>query len=557
MLSHNETQSNLMAELDNLRQRIAQLEQEHTHYRQRIAQLEQERAQQTRHQEQLQLALEASQDGLWDWDLPSGTVTFTPHCLEIVGYEPGELPETINTFERLVHPDDLSRVMQAMQAFIAGHQATYMEQFRMRSKTGEWKYILARAKIVANDGSGNPVRIIGVHTDITERKRQEEDLRQLLAASPVVLFRCRVSGGSGDSGITYVSENVSHLLGYAPQDFTADSQFWARHIHPNDAPRVFADLSRIFEYGEHTLEYRFQMKDGSYRWIHDQLRLIRDEQGNPIEMVGSWQDITARKQQEEDARLFKLLVERAIDGFAIADLPDAHFRFTNAAYQTLLGYQAHEFAALQVPDVFAEDPEYIRTLIANSMQIGSWSGVLNYRRKDGSTFPGQLSAFIIPDQTGQPELVVGIVRDLTAQYQAEAERAALQQQIIDIQREALRELSTPLIPISDKVVIMPLIGTIDSLRAAMVMETLLEGIARHHSHLVIIDITGVAVVDTQVAQAFIRAAQAVKLLGARVMLTGIQPQIAQTLVHLGADLSGIMTYGSLQAGIAAALKHYE
>ncbi len=88
-----------------------------------------------------------------------------------MGYEPGELPETINTFERLVHPDDLSRVMQAMQAFIAGHQATYMEQFRMRSKTGEWKYILARANIVANDGSGNPVRIIGVHTDITERKR--------------------------------------------------------------------------------------------------------------------------------------------------------------------------------------------------------------------------------------------------------------------------------------------------------------------------------------------------------------------------------------------------
>ncbi len=129
------------------------------------------------------------------------------------------------------------------------------------------------------------------------------------------------------------------------------------------------------------------------------------------------------------------------------------------------------------------------------------------------------------------------------------------QQAFDAQRDALRELSTPLIPITDDVVIMPLIGTIDSQRAQQVMETLLEGVARHQASLVILDITGVSIVDTQVAQAFIQAAQAVKLLGAQVMLTGIQPQIAQTLVHLGVDLSGIQTRGSLQAGIAAALRN--
>jgi rsbT co-antagonist protein RsbR len=127
------------------------------------------------------------------------------------------------------------------------------------------------------------------------------------------------------------------------------------------------------------------------------------------------------------------------------------------------------------------------------------------------------------------------------------------QQDLDAERDALRELSTPLIPISDDVVIMPLIGTIDSQRAQQVMEALLEGVAQHQASLVILDITGVSVVDTQVAQAFIQAAQAVRLLGAQVMLTGIQPQIAQTLVHLGVDLSGIITHGSLQAGIAAAL----
>jgi anti-anti-sigma factor len=140
------------------------------------------------------------------------------------------------------------------------------------------------------------------------------------------------------------------------------------------------------------------------------------------------------------------------------------------------------------------------------------------------------------------------------QKQAEAERAALHEQIIEAQRAALRELSTPLIPVSDNVVIMPLIGTIDTGRAQQVMEALLEGVAHQQATLAILDITGVSVVDTQVAQALVSAAQAVRLLGAQVMLTGIQPQIAQTLVHLGVDLSSIETRGSLQSGIAYALR---
>jgi rsbT co-antagonist protein RsbR len=102
--------------------------------------------------------------------------------------------------------------------------------------------------------------------------------------------------------------------------------------------------------------------------------------------------------------------------------------------------------------------------------------------------------------------------------------------------------------------VMPLIGAIDTQRAQQIMETLLDGAAQHQARLVILDITGVQVVDTQVAQTFIQAAQAVKLLGAQVMLTGIQPQIAQTLVHLGVDLRDIQTQSSLQAGISAALR---
>lgn len=141
-----------------------------------------------------------------------------------------------------------------------------------------------------------------------------------------------------------------------------------------------------------------------------------------------------------------------------------------------------------------------------------------------------------------------------AERAAQAERLRLQDEILQFQEARLHELASPLIPIADTVVLMPLIGTMDSGRAQQMMETLLTGVAQQNAHLAIIDITGVSVIDTQVAQALIQTAQAVKLLGAQVMLTGIRPQVAQTLVQLGADLPGIVTYGTLQSGIAAALR---
>jgi rsbT co-antagonist protein RsbR len=134
--------------------------------------------------------------------------------------------------------------------------------------------------------------------------------------------------------------------------------------------------------------------------------------------------------------------------------------------------------------------------------------------------------------------------------------AHAREEVITAQKEALRELSTPIIPISDTVMIMPLIGTIDTARAQQVIETLLEGVAASRIRTAIIDITGVLLVDTQVANVLIQAAQAVKLLGAQVVLTGIRPEVSQTLVGLGIELRGIVTQSTLQSGIAYAIRHH-
>jgi rsbT co-antagonist protein RsbR len=125
--------------------------------------------------------------------------------------------------------------------------------------------------------------------------------------------------------------------------------------------------------------------------------------------------------------------------------------------------------------------------------------------------------------------------------------------IINEQASRIRELSTPIIPVHTGVLILPLVGAIDSYRAGQIMEALLEGIGREQADVVIIDITGVPMVDTGVGNYLLQAARAARLLGSRVVLVGISADIAQTIVQLGVDLSDITTHADLQAGIAYAL----
>ena len=141
---------------------------------------------------------------------------------------------------------------------------------------------------------------------------------------------------------------------------------------------------------------------------------------------------------------------------------------------------------------------------------------------------------------------------IAAEQQAQAERLALQEHVIQAQAEHLRELSTPLIPLSARVLLLPLIGGIDAARSELILQALLNGVAKHRARVVIIDLTGVPVIDLPVAQALLRAAQGTRLMGATVTLAGIRAEVAQTLVGLGADLSELPVFANLQAAIAQA-----
>ena len=121
-------------------------------------------------------------------------------------------------------------------------------------------------------------------------------LQYLIDNIPAVIYS---TVASGDFKLTFVSNNAVHMLGYQPREMVADPNFWFDHIHPDDAPNIFSSLALVFVEGHRTYDYRFRTADGSYRWMHDTLRLVRDANGAPQEVIGSLTDITERKGVEE------------------------------------------------------------------------------------------------------------------------------------------------------------------------------------------------------------------------------------------------------------------
>ena len=137
-------------------------------------------------------ALEGAGDGVWDWDRASGKVTYSHGWKAMLGYEDQEIGDDLNTWERLLHPDDRAASHAALAGYLAGRTPTYINEYRMRCRDGSWKWVLTRGMAVSRDAAGAPLRLVGTHTDITERRNNEEALRMSLARIASEQRRIRV-----------------------------------------------------------------------------------------------------------------------------------------------------------------------------------------------------------------------------------------------------------------------------------------------------------------------------------------------------------------------------
>lgn len=143
-----------------------------------------------------------------------------------------------------------------------------------------------------------------VWRDVTDLKRAERETRLvrerlefLVSGTPAIIYTAKPSG---DYAATFVSKNVEQLMGYKPDAFVNEPRFWIDHVHPDDVERVLEEVSRVFEAEPYTYEYRFRYKDGRYAWVSDEMKVVRDHEGNPLEIVGYWTDVTDRKNTEQE-----------------------------------------------------------------------------------------------------------------------------------------------------------------------------------------------------------------------------------------------------------------
>lgn len=363
----------------------------------------------------------------------------------------------------------------------------------------------------------------------------------------------------------YENRSLAGELGYeADEAGLAGLDAFVTLAHPDDQTRAREQLDHAGE-GQASdsaeLAYRLRKADGSWCWVtRREIVLARDGAGKPRQVMSVVQDITGRKDMEVEQRrqaeelgVSKTLIDNALDGITLTSM-SGQVVYANTAFKAMSGF-GDSAVGCGLTDFYA--PETFRLLsdevLPTLMKDGAWRGVLKIRRPDGSDWMGQTTAFVVLGPAGEPTGMAAFFRDITEQLRYEEETLA-QMRVIQAQQAALRELGTPLIPIADGVIAMPLIGAIDRERAQQILETLLNALGEKQSAVAILDITGVKAVDGEVAAALVRVAQAARLLGADVVLSGVRPVVAQALVNLGTELRGLVTCGTLQSGIAYALK---
>jgi len=228
------------------------------------------------------------------------TPTFVSDSVtKLFGCTPRQYLDNPYLWRDRVHPDDVKGINDWVDRMFEANRGSI--EYRIRRDDGSYFWVHDRQQVV-RDGEGKPIEIVGSWTDITQRKEAEASrerararLDVLLGAAPVVVYSF---AATGDFAPTFVSASIEPLLGFRPEEYMRDADFWRSHVHPDDLPEVEAKQVELFRSGENRTEYRFSKKDGSYVWVSDEQHLIRDAEGRPVEVVGSWNDITERKEAE-------------------------------------------------------------------------------------------------------------------------------------------------------------------------------------------------------------------------------------------------------------------
>ncbi|MDM8522456.1 PAS domain-containing protein [Desulfococcaceae bacterium HSG8] len=256
-------------------------------------------------EKRMKLALEGTDQGLWDWDMVGGDIFFDDNWIKVLGYVLGEREFDFDWWEQNVHPDSKPVFKTALNDYLNGRAKYYELEYQTRNKSGEWRWIWARGICVSYDDSGHPLRMIGTHRDVTEYRQAKKALRvsearfrNLLRSLNDVVWAATADG----SEMLYINAAANRIYGRPPAEFLENSNLWLDVIHPDDRGPVIEHARELFDKGQSESEYRIVRPDGEVRWVYDRKRISSDETGRPVQIGGIATDITLQKQAEEALR---------------------------------------------------------------------------------------------------------------------------------------------------------------------------------------------------------------------------------------------------------------
>lgn len=403
-------------------------------------------------EERLQLALDSTEDGLWDWNVVSGDCYFSPRWLAMLGYQLGELDPDFSVWQALIHPHDQASVQAALQAHLAGQTPIYEVEHRLRHRTGDWCWILVRGKVVAHSSQGQPLRMVGTHINISDRKRVEAALRQSEARLQLAIQAAKL--GTWDWNIVadkvVYSEQLRAIFGLSAHEHPPNYAAFLQAVHPSDREFVDQGITRSIETdGEYHTEFRIVWPDGTVRWLGNWGQVYRDEKGIPIRMIGVAMDITQHKQaQQQLAHSLSLLqttLESTADGILAVDrnarMVTWNRRFVEmwqVPSEIMASQDDQQFVAFA--QIQLKHPEaFLAQVQASYEQVTTVSYSL-VELKDGRCF----ERYAQPQRIDQE--IIGTVisyRDITQRRQTEAvlkqqfQRALLLKQITEEIRQSL------------------------------------------------------------------------------------------------------------------------
>lgn len=262
-------------------------------------------------EERLQLALDATRDGLWDWNLQSGLIYMTPHYYEMTGYSPHEVTPDFEFFKRTIHPDDLSHVLEIMEAHLQGKTPVSEVDYRLISpRSGAVRWVSGRGQVVERKADGTPLRMVGTITDINARKLAEDQLRKLAQAveqTPESIIICNL-----EAEIEYVNEAFLRTTGYSREEVIGQNP---RILQSGNTPREqYTDLWDALKHGRTWKgEFKNRRKDGSEFLEYSIITPIHQPDGHISHYVAVKEDITEKKFLSEELERYRQHLEELVE----------------------------------------------------------------------------------------------------------------------------------------------------------------------------------------------------------------------------------------------------